>query len=131
MVRDSYGKWTFPKGHVRRGETLAEAAERECMEETGLRGLRLKRKLGSIDIWFRDRFVFKGRLIHKFIHFYLFEASAAARLHLPKHYDGEKIQAVAWVPVDEVVDRSAYKDMKRIVRLAVLNVNGSDIMRRV
>ncbi len=119
MVMDSYGKWTFPKGHVRRGETLSEAAMRECMEETGLRGIRLKRKLGSIDIYFRDRFVFKGRMIHKFIHYYLFEASPHAKVRVPKHLEGEKIQEVAWIPREVLLERSAYKDMKEIVQLAI------------
>ncbi|MEK9130811.1 MAG: NUDIX domain-containing protein [Patescibacteria group bacterium] len=119
MIKDPYGKWTFPKGHVRRGETLIEAALRECMEETGLRDLKFRRKLGSIDIWFRDRFVFKGRLIHKYIHYYLLEAAPTARVHLPRHHDGEKIQAVAWVPLGELRDRSGYKDLREIVRRAV------------
>lgn len=119
MVKDSYGKWTFPKGHVRRGETLREAAERECSEETGLHHLRFKRKLGAIDIWFRDRFVFKGRLIHKFIHYFLYEAGSSARVRTPRHHAGETIQEVAWVPLSDVLAQSAYKDMKKIVLLAV------------
>ncbi len=119
MIKDPYGKWTFPKGHVRRGETLVEAAERECFEETGLRHLSRRRKLGTIDIWFRDRFVHKGRLIHKYIHYYLFEADAAAKVYLPRHHDGEKIQEVAWVPVSELTEKSSYKDMKGIVRSAL------------
>lgn len=31
------GYWEFPGGHVEDGETAAEAAIRECWEETGLR----------------------------------------------------------------------------------------------
>ena len=125
MIRDPYGKWTFPKGHVRRGETLQEAAIRECFEETGLRGLSRRRKLGAIDIWFRDRFVHKGRLIHKYIHYYLFEADPNARVHLPRHYEGEKIQEVAWIPLSDVPSKSGYKDMKVIVRLALQLIQGS------
>lgn len=119
MIKDPYGKWTFPKGHVRRGETLREAAMRESMEETGLRDLTFKRKLGAIDIWFRDRFVFKGRLIHKYIHYYLLEAPGNAKVQLPRHHAGEKIQAVAWVPLSEFRQRSGYKDLKEVVRQAV------------
>ncbi len=119
MIKDPYGKWTFPKGHVRRGETLVEAAERECFEETGLRHLARRRKLGTIDIWFRDRFVHKGRLIHKYIHYFLFEAESSARVHLPRHHEGEKIQEVGWVNVRELNEKSGYKDMKEIVRSAL------------
>lgn len=35
--RGRYQDWTFPKGKVDKGETLAEAAVREIFEETGLR----------------------------------------------------------------------------------------------
>ena len=32
----SSGKWSFPKGHMKGGETALECARRECYEETGL-----------------------------------------------------------------------------------------------
>lgn len=127
MVKDSYGKWTFPKGHVRRGETLSEAAMRECLEETGLHDLRFRRKLGTIDIWFRDRYVYKGKMIHKFIHYFLLEAAPSARVRAPRHVEGgEKIQEVAWIPLSDLSERSAYKDMKKIVRLAMETVLKSE-----
>jgi 8-oxo-dGTP pyrophosphatase MutT (NUDIX family) len=117
MVKDSYGKWTFPKGHVRRGETYQDAAKREIAEEIGLTGLRYKTSLDRIDIWFRDRFVFKGKLIHKFIYYYLFEAPPHARVRKPDLKEtGEKIYQVAWIPASEVVARSSYKDMQPILQ---------------
>jgi 8-oxo-dGTP pyrophosphatase MutT (NUDIX family) len=40
LVRTSNGaRWTFPKGHRERGETLAEAAAREAVEEAGVSGV--------------------------------------------------------------------------------------------
>lgn len=39
IVRTKGGKrWTFPKGHVKAGETLCEAAAREAREEAGVEG---------------------------------------------------------------------------------------------
>jgi 8-oxo-dGTP pyrophosphatase MutT (NUDIX family) len=39
VVRTKGGKhWTFPKGHVKRGERLCEAAAREAEEEAGVEG---------------------------------------------------------------------------------------------
>lgn len=113
MMRDSYGKWTFPKGHVERGESRKEAAARETVEELGLKDLRLCRPLGQIDIWFRDRFVKKGALIHKDIHYFLFETPSGATLH-PQASEG--VMEAKWVPVGDVEEISFYRDLKPIIR---------------
>lgn len=121
MLKDSFGNWTFPKGHVRRRkESRRKAAEREIKEELGLKNVRFIRPLGQIDIWFRDRFVFKGKMVHKFIHYFLFEADKGVKLQVPQEREkGENIQDVAWVPVQKVHGRSAYKDMKPIIYKAI------------
>lgn len=36
ILRQSNGKWSFPKGHMERGETETQTALRELQEETGL-----------------------------------------------------------------------------------------------
>ncbi len=120
MVVDSYGKWAFPKGHVRDGEQYRAAATREIGEEMGLLQLRFVARLDTIDIWFRDRYVHKGELIHKYIHYFLFEVSADAELvKPPPTEDGEQIQSVAWVPAHELAKRSSYPDMVGIIEKAL------------
>ncbi len=120
MVVDSYGKWAFPKGHVRNGEKYRDGAVREIREEMGLTGLRYVCRLESIDIWFRDRFVYKGKLIHKYIHYFLFEAPMTAELVRPQPVDGgENIRAVAWVSARELLKRSSYRDMIGIIKKAL------------
>jgi 8-oxo-dGTP pyrophosphatase MutT (NUDIX family) len=127
LLKDSFGKWTFPKGHVRRGETNEQGAAREIREEMGIRELRLKMPLGSIDIWFRDRYVYRGKLIHKYIHYFLFETPSYTKLRMPRPVaGGEKIQAVRWIPLVEVQQTSTYKDMKPIIKKAVLALEELD-----
>lgn len=116
VMKDSYGKWTFPKGHVETGEDKEEAAARETLEELGLDQVRLLEYLGTIDIWFRDRFLQKGQLIHKDIHFYLFETPAGSELRPdPKEHAYE----AKWVPMAKVEKVSSYTDMAPIVKRAV------------
>ncbi len=39
LVRTKGGtRWTFPKGHIEKGEQASRAAEREALEEAGVRG---------------------------------------------------------------------------------------------
>ena len=73
LIRDPYEHWGFPKGHLEGEETPAEAALRETAEETGLDDLLLHGPIRIIDWHFR----FRGRYIHKYCHFFLFESPAA------------------------------------------------------
>ena len=70
LIRDSYNNWGFPKGHLEGEESPAEAALRETAEETGLQQLSLHGPIRVIDWHFR----FRGRHIHKYCHFFLFES---------------------------------------------------------
>lgn len=45
LVRSGAGKWTFPKGRVEPGESLAAAAAREAKEEAGVSGVLLPEPL--------------------------------------------------------------------------------------
>ncbi|MFA6131730.1 MAG: NUDIX domain-containing protein [Patescibacteria group bacterium] len=116
MIKDPYGKWTFPKGHVESGETNEEAAARETLEELGLEEIRLLEPLGKIDIWFRDQHVKKNALIHKDIYFFLFSAPINAKLD-PQV--SEHLLEAAWVPASQLVKSSDYKDLVSIVNQAL------------
>jgi 8-oxo-dGTP pyrophosphatase MutT (NUDIX family) len=116
MMKDSYGRWTFPKGHVEKNETTEEAAARETIEELGLEEICLLEPLGKIDIWFRDQHVNKGVIIHKDIFYYLFSASARAKL-FPQ--TSERVLDVAWVPLSQIKKKSFYPDLIPIINKAV------------
>ncbi|MEK7615062.1 MAG: NUDIX domain-containing protein [Patescibacteria group bacterium] len=116
MIKDPYGKWTFPKGHVEPGEAIEEAAARETLEELGLEEVRLLEELGKIDIWFRDQYQKKGRLIHKDIHYFLFETLKNARLHPDPE---QHVVAAKWVPIGAILKESSYPDMIPILKRAV------------
>jgi len=37
LIKDFHGNYGFPKGHLEEGETLKEAAQREILEEVGIK----------------------------------------------------------------------------------------------
>jgi mutator protein MutT len=97
--------WSLPKGHIEEGETPEIAAIREVAEETGITS-EISRSLGVIDFWFMA----SGKRIHKTVHHYLFrEVSGELQPQV------SEVDDVAWVPLEEVVDRLAYPDEKKLI----------------
>lgn len=107
LIRDPYGKWGLPKGHLEGGEEAPEAAMREVREETGLDALELGPDLGEIDWTFRLR----GRRIHKFCRFFLMASpQGAAR---PEVEEG--ITDCRWLPVDEAIRTIGYENARGVI----------------
>jgi ADP-ribose pyrophosphatase YjhB (NUDIX family) len=106
--------WSLPKGHVEEGETPEEAALREVMEETGLVG-RIVAPLGVIDFWF----VVEDKRIHKTVHHFVIEAIGG------ELSDADlEVEAVEWIPYDQVVRKLAYGDERRLVEKVAQIVPG-------
>ncbi len=110
LIRDSYGNWGFPKGHLERGEHADSAALREVMEETGLEAVSVIGAIETIEWQFR----FRGTLIHKNCQFFLMEAAAAAT----KPQKSEGITACRWATVDEAQDLIRYANARAVLRHA-------------
>lgn len=110
LIRDSYRHWGFPKGHLEDEETPAEAAIRETREETGLAQLTLHGPIRLIDWHFR----FRGRYIHKYCHFFLFESVEGDAQ--PQVDEG--ITAVRWEPLDRALEVLSYDNARGVLRRA-------------
>jgi len=110
LIRDSYRNWGFPKGHLEPGEAPEATALREVQEETGLRGLVVRGPVDTIDWYFR----FRGRLVHKVCHFYLFESRTARTA--PQRDEG--ITACRWLPLEEAVERISYANARMVLERA-------------
>jgi 8-oxo-dGTP pyrophosphatase MutT (NUDIX family) len=110
LIKDSYDNWGFPKGHLEEGESPAAAALRETEEETGLRGLRLHGPIRVIDWHFR----FRGRFIHKYCHFFLFESEDGD----PVPQEDEGITDCHWRTLEEALQELSYENARGVLRRA-------------
>ncbi len=110
LIRDSYGLWGFPKGHLEPNESPASAAARETTEETGLDRLELRGPIDMIDWYFRLR----GKLIHKFCHFFLFESSTGE----PTPQVDEGITECKWFAYHEALAQLGYENARAVLRRA-------------
>jgi 8-oxo-dGTP pyrophosphatase MutT (NUDIX family) len=110
LIKDSYHHWGFPKGHLEADESPAFAATRETREETGLEQLELHGPIRVIDWHFR----FRGRYIHKYCHFFLFESAAGEAT--PQKAEG--ITAVRWELLDKALEVLSYDNARGVLRRA-------------
>jgi 8-oxo-dGTP pyrophosphatase MutT (NUDIX family) len=111
LILDSHGNWGFPKGHVDAGESPEAAARREIGEETGVADVVLRSPLGTIDWFFR----FRGRLVHKYCHYFLFESPTGS----PTPHGAEGIVACEWHDAEAAVAAVPYENAREVLRAAV------------
>jgi ADP-ribose pyrophosphatase YjhB (NUDIX family) len=107
-LKDASGKkilWSLPKGHIEEGETPEEAALREVAEETGINSV-IEKSLGVIDFWFMAG----GKRIHKTVHHFLFRESGGLLAAQESEVD-----EVAWFPLDQIIEKLAYPDEKKLI----------------
>lgn len=97
--------WTFPKGHIEKGEKSEEAALREVEEETGY-ACEIVKPLERVQYWFRR----DDRLTKKTVTWYLMRAVKKVGEH-----DPEEILEVQWIPMEKAKTIVRYKSDKKIL----------------
>jgi len=117
MIRDRFGRWSFPKGVVEAGETPAQAAAREVLEECGVTGVALV-DLGRTAYWYMHP---GGDRVKKQVTYFLMGHVAGE----PAPRRGE-VDDAAWVAGDEVLARSAYPSDRPLVERALAAIRARE-----
>ena len=111
LIKDPYGKWTWPKGNIDKGETSLDAAKREIREETGLKNIEPLSKIGQTNYFYKR----KKRLIYKTVYLYLFKLSGNEKLSIQKR----EIEDGGWFSEEEALSRIGYKGSKDFLKKAI------------
>jgi 8-oxo-dGTP diphosphatase len=97
--------WTFPKGHLERGETWLDAALREVEEETGWR-CRNRGLLSNVTY----RFERKGKPVFKRVRWYRMEL-----LEKTGKPDADEIRKTKWVEAKKAAKSLSYPSDARVL----------------
>ena len=96
------GFWIFPKGHVERGESAAQAGVRETQEEAGVTGDLLGPVGAPLEYeWNGKRYS---------VQYFLIRATAESPAT-----DG---RTVVWLPYEQALERLSFDDTRRLLREA-------------
>lgn len=111
LIKDGYGRWSWPKGHIDRDEKSQDAALREIEEEAGLKNIRILGKIGRNNYFFR----LKGDLIFKTVYFFLVEVDSGDKLKVQK----AEIEDARWFKPDEALKTVEYKGAREMLEKAI------------
>ena len=111
LIRHAKGRHiSFPKGHVEPGETESQTAEREILEETGLR-VKVDRRFRA-----ENRYNIRPDTQKLVVIF------AALTDHAEITPQPEEIAEAFWLPVEEAATRLTYERDRKIMRDAFAHI---------
>jgi len=111
LIKDSYGKWTWPKGNIDKGEGSLDAAKREIREETGLENIQAVAKVGQVNYFYTR----EKKLIYKTVYLYLFKFTGREKLSIQER----EIEDGRWFSPREALVKMEYKGAKELLAKAI------------
>ena len=109
LIQYGWGHWEFPRGLIRKGESLEEAARREIKEEVGIKDIQF---IPGFKEWIKFFFKLKGKNIMKIATFLLAETKTKKIKLSYEHKD------YAWLEYQEALEKLTFKNAKEILKKA-------------
>lgn len=111
LLQYRHKRWDFPRGHIKNGETEVAAAQREIIEETGLKNLEFVKGFKGKRFWYYKK---KGesRARKKQVVYFL-ARSPVKKVRL----DFENLD-FKWLPFEQALALPAFPHVKKILQKA-------------
>lgn len=107
------GHWDFPRGHIERGEKELETAEREIIEETGIKNLNFIPGFRVSSDWFFKKKINGGFFtVYKTAVLYLAETKTR-KVKISREHIGYK-----WLSFAKAMERVTYDNAKKLLEKA-------------
>ena len=117
LMQDAKNRWTIPKGHVEPNEDPKATAEREVIEETGLKEMKVYDWLGKVNFRYRR----SHTLVLMTMHIYLVQGLGETNKLNPEKW----LKAVKWLPVNEAIDKIAYEDIGKLILIGMKKIRNA------
>ena len=116
LVHDVFGRWTFSKGHLEKGEGVESGTEREIKEELGIKNLSTIKKIGENEYIASDPETGPTR---RHVNYFLIETKEKEL----KLESSGGLDDARWFTLDEVRSLKMYSDIKPILENALSELN--------
>jgi len=111
LIKDRFGHWTWPKGHIEKDETSPQAALREIREETGLKKLEIIKEIGRQEYWFTQ----DEKKIFKTVYVFIIRALEEEELKIQT----SEIHTAKWYPPQDALNTIEYEGSRQLLEKGI------------
>jgi len=114
LIQDAKDRWTIPKGHIEEGESAKETAEREIMEETGLKKVSVLNWLSKINFQYRRQ----QSLVLMTTEIFLVKALDDTNALVPEEW----MNGIKWFSTKEALEKIEYDDIGKAILIGLKKI---------
>jgi 8-oxo-dGTP pyrophosphatase MutT (NUDIX family) len=119
LMQDAKNRWTIPKGHVEPNEDPRATAQREIIEETGLKEMKVYDWLGKVNFRYR-----RGHtLVLMTMHIYMVQGLGSTDELKPEDW----LNDIKWLLANDAIEKIAYEDIGKLILIGMKKIRNGKL----